>query len=72
MSKLKVKAYDDLLRDLENKAIINTNKNEFQAYMNRHKAREKQSDQIRNAIKEINTLKQDILEIKEMLLKGKQ
>jgi hypothetical protein len=72
MSKLKVKGYDDLVRDLENKAIINTNKNEFQAYMNRHKAREKQSDQIRNAIKEINTLKQDILEIKEILLKGKQ
>ena len=40
--------------------------------MNIHKAREKQSDQIRNAIKEINTLKQDILEIKEILLKGKQ
>ena len=72
MSKLKVKGYDDLVRDLENKAIINTNKNEFQAYMNRHKAREKQSDQIRNAVKEINTLKQDILEIKEILLKGKQ
>ena len=72
MSKLKVKGYDDLVRDLENKAIINTNKNEFQAYMSRHKAREKQSDQIRNAVKEINTLKQDILEIKEILLKGKQ
>ena len=35
--------------------------------MSRVKARESQSDELRNAIKEINTLKQDFFEIKKLL-----
>jgi hypothetical protein len=35
--------------------------------MNRIKSREQQGDQIRNTIKEINTLKQELFEIKELL-----
>jgi hypothetical protein len=35
--------------------------------MNRIKSREKQGDQIRNTIKEINILKQELFEIKELL-----
>ena len=33
-------------------------------------AREKQGDQIRNAVKEINTLKQELFEIKKMIKEG--
>lgn len=68
----RVKNYDHLVRDLENKAIVNTNKNEYEAYMARYKKREKENDEIRSVVKEINTLKQDIMEIKELLIKGKQ
>lgn len=69
---VRVKNYDNLVRDLENKAIVNTNKSEYEAYMARYKKREKQNDEIRNVVKEINTLKQDMLEIKELLIKGKK
>jgi hypothetical protein len=37
--------------------------------MSRHKNRQKQGDELRGAIKEINTLKQELFEIKK-LLKG--
>ena len=59
--------HEDLIRDIKSNAIVNTNKNEYQIYMNRIKSREKQGDQIRNTIKEINILKQELFEIKELL-----
>ena len=54
-------------RDVRSNAIVNTNKSEYQVYMNRIKSREQQVDQIRNTIKEINILKQELFEIKELL-----
>jgi len=47
--------------------IINTNVSEYQIYMQRVKSREKAGDQIRNAVKEINTLKSELREIKSLL-----
>ena len=38
--------------------------------MQRVKAREKQGDQIRNCVKEINSLKSELREIKELIVKG--
>jgi hypothetical protein len=35
--------------------------------MSRHKTRQKQSDELRGAIKEINTLKQELFEIKRLI-----
>ena len=64
---LKVEGHTHLIRDLNSNAIINTNENEYQLYMKRVKVREKQSDQLRNACKEINNLKKDIREIKELI-----
>ena len=51
-------------------AIINVNKSDFQLYMARHKARQKEGDELRGAIKEINTLKQELFEIKKMIKEG--
>jgi hypothetical protein len=65
--KLKVEGHSSLERDVRSNAIVNTNKNEYQLYMNRIKNREEQSDQIRNTIKEINLLKQELFEIKNLL-----
>jgi len=65
--KLKVMGHEDLIRDVKSNAIVNTNKNEYQVYMNRIKSREQQGDQIRSTIKEINILKQELFEIKELL-----
>ena len=64
---LKVEGHTSLVRDTESNAIVNTNVSEYQLYMQRRKAREKQSDELRNAVKEINNLKKDIREIKELI-----
>lgn len=65
--KIKVEGHSSLVRDIRTNAIVNTNKSEYQLYMNRIKNREHQGDQIRNAIKEINILKQELFEIKDLL-----
>ena len=68
MSKfLKVEGHESLVRDVTSNAIVNTSKNEYQLYMNRIRSREQQSDEIRNTIKEINLLKQELFEIKNLL-----
>jgi len=67
MTKLKVEGYTDLVRDTYSNGIVNTNISEYQLYMKRIKAREKQGDQIRNACKEINNLKAELFEIKKLL-----
>ena len=65
--KIKFEGHSSLVRDIRSNAIVNTNKSEYQIYMNRIKSREQQGDQIRNTIKEINILKQELFEIKELL-----
>jgi len=67
MSNVKVEGYESLVRDVKSNAIVNTNKSEYQVYMARIRAREKHGDEIRNAVKEINTLKAELREIKSLL-----
>jgi len=65
--KVKVEGHENLLRDIKSNAIINTNISDFKLYMNRKKMREKDADEIRNACKEINNLKKELYEIKELI-----
>ena len=68
MSKLiKIESHSSLIRDTYSNGIINTNVSEYQIYMQRVKSREKQGDEIRNAVKEINTLKTELREIKNLI-----
>lgn len=67
MSKLQVEGFASLVRDTNSNAIVNVNKSEYQLYMNRRKVREKQSDVLRDTVKEINTLKSELFEIKKLL-----
>ena len=70
MSLLKIKEYPGLKRDRNSNGVINTNKTEYEEYKMikaRISAREKQGDEIRNAVKEINTLKTELREIKNLL-----
>ena len=64
---LKVEGHTHLVRDVNSNAIVNTNVSEYQLYMKRIKVREKQSDELRGVVKEINNLKKDIREIKELI-----
>ena len=65
--KLKVEGHESLARDIRSNAIVNTSKSEYTIYMNRIRSREQPGDQIRNTIKEINVLKQELFEIKSLL-----
>ena len=68
MSKyLKVEGHDNLVRESSSHAIINADNSGYSIYMQRVRAREKQGDQIRNAVKEINTLKTELREIKSLI-----
>ena len=69
MALLKVKGHSNLVRDTRSNGIVHTNTSEYKMYMARVRAREKQGDEIRNAVKEINNLKAELREIKD-LIKG--
>ena len=71
MARLKVEGYTNLVRDVRSSAIVHTGKSEFQLYMQRVKQRESQGDKLRNVCKEINSLKAELKEIKDLILKGK-
>ena len=66
---IKVEGQTHLVRDVNSNAIINTNKSEYQLYMQRVKVREKEADKLRNAVKEINNIKSEIREIKDLIKK---
>ena len=72
MSRLKVQGFNHLIRDSRSNAIVNTSTSEYKIYMQRRKARESQADKLRDVCKEINTLKTELREIKNLILKGKQ
>ena len=68
MSKyLKVEGHTNLVRETSSHAIVNADAIGYSVYMKRVRAREQQGDQIRNAVKEINTLKAELREIKNLL-----
>ena len=68
MAKLKVEGYDNLFRDTSSNAVINSSKSEYKIYMAKYRAREQQSDELRNACKEINNLKAELREIKTLII----
>ena len=68
MSKLfKVEGHVDLVRDEYSNAIINTNQSDYKKYMQRKRAMQKNRDEIRCAVREMNTLKQELFEIKSLI-----
>ena len=69
MSRLKVQGYGHLVREVSSNAIINTDKSEYELYMKRTRIRERERDLISNAVKEINNLKTELREIKNLLTK---
>ena len=71
MARLKVQGHTGFVRDSISKAVINTNKADYQDYMRRAKAREMQRDALSDAIKEINSLKKELFEIKKLIRETK-
>ena len=67
MAILKVQGHSGLVKETRTKAVINTNISEYNIYMARLKSRNQQSDELRSAVKEINSLKAELREIKSLL-----
>ncbi len=67
MARIKVEGFESLVRDTRSNGIINNNQTEYSLYMARVRAREKQGDEIRSAVKEINNLKAELREIKDLI-----
>lgn len=66
---LKVEGYKDLAKDPNSKAVINTNKSAYESAVKRAKEAQRQRDEMRDAVREINTLKCEMQEMKSLLLK---
>ena len=65
---LKVEGHEHLIRDMGSKAIVNTNRYAYMAAVERSKNAQKQKDELRDATREINSLKSEMHEIKSLLL----
>ncbi len=63
----KVEGHLNLIRDESTKAILNTNMQEYQQYISLKKSKENQTKRIDNLESNINELKNDLTEIKDLL-----
>jgi hypothetical protein len=69
MSYIKVEGHRTLVRETGSNAIVNTDKNAYTIYMQRIREARKSNDDLKFAVREINTLKTELKEIKELLIK---
>ena len=69
MSTVKVKGHTHLVRDLKSQAIINTDSDAYARYMARKAKQAKKDDEIREVVREVNEIKSEMFEIKELLKK---
>ena len=64
---LKVEQQEYLMRDTESGGIINTNSSEYELYMKRIQMRKGNLNQMKSMCREINSLKQELFEIKDLI-----
>jgi hypothetical protein len=64
----KVKGYENLIRDETTKSIINTNINEYENYVKMRSIKQNEVEKIQNIENDLMKLKNDINEIKSLLI----
>jgi flagellar motor switch protein FliG len=69
MSTIKVKGHTHLVRDLKSQAIINTDSDAYARYMARKAKQSKKDDEMRKVVREVNEIKSEMFEIKDLLKK---
>ena len=67
MNRLKVKDNKDLERDMSSSAIVNTNKNAYEIAKRRARDAQKERDNLRDVTREVNEIKCEMHDIKNML-----
>ena len=71
MSIAKVKGHTNLIRDLKSQAIVNTDSDAYARYMARKVKQTKKDDEMRSVVREVNSLKTEMREIKDLLIEIK-
>ena len=69
MTYAKVKGHSNLVRDLKSQAIINTDSDAYARYMARKVKQSKKDDEMRKVVREVNEIKSEMFEIKDLLKK---
>lgn len=67
MEYLKVDGYDNLVRDPFTNSIINKDSSDYLEYVSRKKSKSKENEKIKNLEDDLESLKSDIDEIKNLL-----
>jgi len=65
---LKVKGHNNLVRDSRTGAILNTNKSEIQNARNQSRVQRERQDHIHSLTEDVKGLKDDMRQIKELLM----
>ena len=67
MDRLRVKDKKDLERDMKSNAIVNTNKSAYELAKRRAKEAQKERNNLRDVTREVNEIKCEMHDIKNML-----
>ena len=57
------------VKDMRTNAVVNSDRKAYLAYMKRIRQKQEQNDKLRDVVRDINSLKAEMYEIKELLLK---
>ena len=66
--KLKVEGHTHLVRDLKSQAIINTDSDAYAKYMARKIKQKEKDDEVRQVVRDVNELRNEMREIKNLLI----
>ncbi len=64
----KVEGHTNLVRDLKSQAIINTDSDAYARYMLRKIKQKEKDDEVRQVIRDVNELKNEMREIKNLII----
>ena len=64
----KVQGHTHLIRDLKSQAIINTDSDAYARYMARKTKQKIKDDEVRQVIRDVNELKNEMREIKNLII----
>ena len=63
----RVEGHAHLVRDLKTQAIVNTDSDAYARYMSRKVKQAEKEDELRGVVREINTIKAEMFEIKSLI-----
>ena len=67
----KVEGHTNLVRDLKSQAIINTDSDAYARYMARKIKQKEKDDEVRQVVRDVNELRNEMREIKNLLVEMK-